>query len=292
MTIREALAWAQKALLPAVGADAAFEARQLAAAALGAERLPPGLGGSLTPGQEGRLAALLGRRLGGEPLQYILGEWEFMGLPFFVGPEALIPRQDTETLCEAVLARRPRGQGFTLLDLCCGTGCVGISLAKLGGFAPTLADISPACLALAARNAQRNGVRARLAQGDLFQALTPGERFDVICANPPYIPSGALAGLQAEVRREPALALDGGPDGLAFYRRIAQGYRAFLAPGGLLALELGAGQGAALRSILGGGVIEKDIRGLDRVILLENEEDPCSKSCKESKPVTRSSPRP
>ncbi len=275
MTLWQALAMGTAALEATSGESARFEARQLLAHGMGLARLPLALDASLSPAQEAAYRESLGRRLAGEPLQYILGQWEFMGLPFYVGPEALIPRPDTEALCEAVLARRPKGRGVKLLDLCCGTGCIGLSLGKLGGFAPTLTDISPQCLALAQRNARLNQVEARFFQGDLFAALPQGETFGVICANPPYIPAGEIPGLQREVGREPRLALDGGPDGLAFYRRIAQGYRAHLAPGGLLALELGAGQFPAVQALFGGGTAVKDVCGHDRVILLEHEEDPC-----------------
>ncbi len=275
MTLSQALAMGTRALEATCGDSARFEARQLLAHVSGMERLSLTLDAPLSPAQEQAFQALLQRRLAGEPLQYILGQWEFMGLPFYVGPEALIPRPDTETLCEAVLARRPGGRGVKLLDLCCGTGCIGLSLGKLGGFMPTLTDISPQCLDLARRNARLNQVEARFFQGDLFAALPQGETFGVICANPPYIPAGDIPGLQREVSHEPRLALDGGPDGLAFYRRIAQGYRARLAPGGMLALELGAGQFPAVQALLGGGIAVKDVCGHDRVILLEHEEDPC-----------------
>lgn len=257
------------ALHPLAAEASSFEARLLLAHALGIERLTPPYDAPLCPQAEATLAALIARRLQGEPLQYILGEWEFMGLPFFVGPEALIPRQDTETLCEAVLQRRPQGDGLRLLDLCCGTGCIGLSLAKLSGCSPTLADISPACLALAKRNAKRLGVDAYFRQGDLFEALLPGERFDIICCNPPYIPRAQVDTLQLEVLREPRLALDGGPDGLDFYRRIAKGYAAWLNPGGLLALEIGFDQAEAVVALFKGSELIQDICGQNRVILLE-----------------------
>ena len=188
MTLWQALAMGTAALEAGCGDSARFEARQLLAHGMGLARLPLSLDASLSPAQEAAYRESLERRLAGEPLQYILGQWEFMGLPFYVGPEALIPRPDTEALCEAVLARRPKGRGVKLLDLCCGTGCIGLSLGKLGGFAPTLTDISPQCLALAQRNARLNQVEARFFQGDLFAALPQGETFGVICANPPYLP--------------------------------------------------------------------------------------------------------
>ena len=150
------------------------------------------------------------RRAQGEPLQYILGKWEFMGLPFYTRHCALIPRQDTETLCEEALSIG----GKTLLDLCCGTGCIGVSLAKLGGFEVTFGDISPDCLALARENAAINGVPGSFVLTDMFGNISGS--YDMICVNPPYIPTLELASLQAEVKREPVLALDGGADGLDF----------------------------------------------------------------------------
>ncbi len=281
MTLQEALGRAAETLRPIAGESAPFEARQLLGFALG----PGGMAGPrsapLPPGAAARLDAALRRRQKGEPLQYILGEWEFMGLPFFVGPNALIPRPDTETLCEAVLRLRPQGKGLRLLDLCCGTGCIGLSLAKLGGYSLTLSDISPACLALAKRNARRNGVEAAFYLGDLFAPLEGLPPFHIICCNPPYIPRGDIPSLQPEVQWEPRLALDGGMDGLDFYRRIAGEYEKFLAPGGLLALEMGYDQAPALLALMGGGRVLQDVCGQDRVILLEKEEAPCSTSCKE-----------
>lgn len=202
------------------------------------------------------------RRAQGEPLQYILGKWEFMGLPFYTRPCALIPRQDTETLCEEAL--KINGRGKTFLDLCCGTGCIGVSLAKLGGFEVTFADISPDCLALARENAALNGVSGKFLLTDMFSDIS--DSFDLICVNPPYIPTSELASLQAEVKREPALALDGGADGLDFYRRISRDYAAHLNPGGTLLMEVGAGQAADVASMFPNAEIIKDICGIERVV--------------------------
>lgn len=202
------------------------------------------------------------RRAQGEPLQYILGKWEFMGLPFYTRPCALIPRQDTETLCEEAL--KINGRGKTFLDLCCGTGCIGVSLAKLGGFEVTFADISPDCLALARENAALNGVSGKFLLTDMFSDIS--DSFDLICVNPPYIPTSELASLQAEVKREPALALDGGADGLDFYRRISRDYAAHLNPGGALLMEVGAGQAADVAAMFPKAEIIKDICGIERVV--------------------------
>ena len=207
-----------------------------------------------------RLEELVSRRKSGEPLQYILGKWEFMGLPFYTRPCALIPRQDTETLCEEALSIG----GKTLLDLCCGTGCIGVSLAKLGGFEVAFGDISPDCLALARENAALNGVAGSFVLTDMFGNISGS--YDMICVNPPYIPTSELASLQAEVKREPRLALDGGADGLNFYRRISRDYAAHLSPGGTLLMEVGAGQAEDVAEMFPKAEIIKDICGIKRVV--------------------------
>lgn len=207
-----------------------------------------------------RLEELVSRRKSGEPLQYILGKWEFMGLPFYTRPCALIPRQDTETLCEEALSIG----GKTLLDLCCGTGCIGVSLGKLGGFDVTFGDISPDCLALARENAALNGVPGKFLLTDMFSDIS--DSFDLICVNPPYIPTSELASLQAEVKREPRLALDGGEDGLDFYRRIARDYATHLSPGGTLLMEVGAGQAEDVAAMFPNARRIEDICCIERVV--------------------------
>ena len=207
-----------------------------------------------------RLEELVSRRKSGEPLQYILGKWEFMGLPFYTRPCALIPRQDTETLCEEALSIG----GKTLLDLCCGTGCIGVSLAKLGGFEVTFGDISRGCIDLARENAALNGVAGSFVLTDMFGNISGS--YDMICVNPPYIPTSDLALLQAEVKREPALALDGGADGLDFYRRIARDYAAHLNPGGALLMEVGAGQAEDVAAMFPNAGRIEDICGIERVV--------------------------
>lgn len=175
------------------------------------------------------LGEMLARRLAGEPLQYILGEWELMGLPFRVDARALIPRQDTEMLVEAALGLIKERGYRTVLDLCCGTGCIGISLAALSGAAVTLADISADALALARENAEKNGVCARMTETNLFSNIK--RSFDLIACNPPYLSDADMAALQREVRFEPALALYGGADGLDFTAASARSMRRTSTPG-------------------------------------------------------------
>jgi release factor glutamine methyltransferase len=195
----------------------------------------------LDPACAERYLSLLAQRRSKIPLQYILGCWDFCGLTFATDPRALIPRAETELLAEAVLKRSPT----RILDLCTGSGCLAVTVAKtLTDAAVVAADICPQALSLARQNAQAFNVSDRITfvQSDLFDGLTAAknEPFDVIVSNPPYIPTADLDGLQAEVKNhEPRLALDGGADGLTLYKRLIPQSLAFLRPDGLLALEVG-----------------------------------------------------
>jgi len=209
---------------------------------------------------------LIKRRLGGEPVSYLLGEQEFWGLPFYVDASVLVPRPDTETVIEVARSFRPDPAApCRVLDLCTGSGAIAISLAKeLPGAHVIATELSPEAAAIARRNAERNGVadRVEVRQGDLF-APVAGERFDLITANPPYIATAVLATLSAEVRREPPLALDGGPDGLVFYDRICAAASAHLAPGGAIVLEHGYDQAEPVQARL-------EAAGLLRVTLVRD----------------------
>ena len=242
MTISDWLRHAQAALTASGCPDPAVDARWMAEDALGMTRQELTFESDRSiPGDAlARLEAMLDRRVGGEPVQYILGTADFMGLRFFVAPGVLIPRQDTETLAEAALvALRAMPGSPAVLDLCAGSGCVGLSLASLAPDARvTLADVSREALEIARRNERALGVKVELRHGDLYDAVGQA-RFDLIVSNPPYIPSAALLRLQREVRFEPRLALDGGADGLDFYRRIAADAPGRLNPGGAIYLEVG-----------------------------------------------------
>lgn len=230
---------------------------------------------------------LIDTRAGGMPVQYITGEQEFMGIPFLVNENVLIPRQDTETLVEEALSeieketgsgRTPRG-GYQILDLCCGSGAIGVSLGKLLNHAKvTATDISKKALEVAEQNAKNAGVgkKIKFVESNLFATLRKGIRgskYHLIISNPPYIESEVIPTLQREVREhEPMIALDGGPDGLNFYRRIVEEAPDYLKKGGLLMLEIGHNQGIALRELIGEiGKYEepeviKDLAGHDRVV--------------------------
>ncbi len=198
--------------------------------------------------------AYLARLATGEPLQYVLGETEFMGLKLACGPGALIPRGDSECLVEAAVALLQEAEAPEIADICCGNGAFGLALAfYLPKAGVACCDISPDALALAGQNrdALKLTQRVALYQGDLLAALPPGSRYDLILANPPYIPSAELAALP-NLAFEPSLALDGGLDGLAFYRCLAAGARPYLKPEGLLLLEHGDDQAPAVRRLLEG----------------------------------------
>ena len=269
MTIREALRAAQERLEAAGVPEAGLDAELLLAFALHEDRLRMRLDGqrALPEAALDRYEALVVRRETREPLQYIEGEAPFMGLTFTVAPGVLIPRQDTEILCEEELSRlRP---GMRVLDIGTGSGALAVSLAKLGGARMTAADVSDAALAIAQENAKRNGADVRFVKSDCFEALA-GERFDMIVSNPPYIDAQEMAELMPEVRREPELALFGGLDGLDYYRRIAAQAPAHLAHGGWLLFEIGWKQRepvcALMRAHIGEPFACRDYGGNWRVV--------------------------
>ena len=225
----------------------------------------------LTAAEEEAFERMMARREQREPLQYILGSQSFMGFSFKTDPRALIPRNDTEALCEEALRHiRP---GDRVLDLCTGTGALGIAIKKLCPKAIVAAtDISEAAISLAEENARSLQAEVRFLQGDLFAPVS-GEEFEVIVSNPPYIPEALRGRLQAEVEKEPALALFAGEDGLDFYRRIAREAPAYLVPQGWLCLEVGDGEAEAVAALLKTNFesarILPDLNGLNRVVSVQ-----------------------
>jgi release factor glutamine methyltransferase len=249
-TTLSVLDWTTQRFTDAGIAAARLEAQLLLAHVLGCSRvqLYTGFDKPLADAELAGYRELIKRRLSGEPVAYLLGEQEFWALPFWVDASVLIPRPDTETLIEVARSIRPEPK--TILDLCTGSGAIAVSLAKeLPGAHVVATEISPEAASTAKRNAERNGVVVDVRTGDLF-APVAGDRFDLICANPPYIASPVLPTLSPEVRREPAVALDGGPDGLAFYDRICADAREHLVPGGALVVEHGFDQADAVRTRL------------------------------------------
>lgn len=205
------------------------------------------------------------------PLQYLTGEQEFMGLTFQVSPAVLIPRQDTECLVEEVLRVCA---GKRVLDLCTGSGCIAISVAKLGAPAYVQAtDLSEGALAVAKENALELHADVEFYRGNLYEAVRG--RFDIIVSNPPYIASAEIESLMPEVRvHEPRMALDGKEDGLSFYRRIITGAGEYLVPGGRIFFEIGFDQAMAVSELLHENGfqdihVKKDYAGLDRVVFAD-----------------------
>jgi release factor glutamine methyltransferase len=214
---------------------------------------------------------LVSRRLGGEPVAYLLGHKEFWSLDLLVDARVLIPRPDSETLVEEALDRL-MGPGARIADVGTGSGALALALAKERPEAWVFAtDVSPDALAVARANAERLGLAVSFVPGDLEQPLVAAGLFDLIVANLPYIPSGEIDGLAADVRSEPRLALDGGVDGLELVRRLIEGAPQLLQPGGCLALEVGAGQAGAVGALLhgagfGGTRCRRDLAGIERVV--------------------------
>lgn len=239
MTIREALRLAAARLEQAGVPDADVDAAYLLASVLKEDTLAMRINGhrELAAPQRAAFGALCDRRAAREPLQYILGETEFMGLTFHVEPGVLIPRADTEILVEKALAWMK--SGARVLDIGTGSGAIAVSLAKLGRQAQvTAVDVSDRALEIARRNAERNGAAVEFVKSDCFSALK-GRKYDMIVSNPPYISADEMRGLMPEVTREPELALFGGADGLDFYRRISREAPEYLNEGGCLLFEIG-----------------------------------------------------
>lgn len=271
MTYREAVEFGTKCLTDAGVPDAALDAWYLLQMVCKIERSYYYVHGEedITQDAQKEYEIAVQKRAEHIPLQYIIREQEFMGLRFKVNSNVLIPRQDTETLVEQVL--KIVKPGMKVLDLCTGSGCVLISVLKN---APELtgmgSDISKTALLVAKENAKLHEVDAEWVRSDLFDNIT--ETFDVIMANPPYIPTGEILSLMPEVRDfEPENALDGGADGLDFYRKIAGQVKDYLNPGGYVYMEIGYDQGEAVSELMrNAGFTEveviKDLARNDRVV--------------------------
>ncbi|MDR1326481.1 MAG: peptide chain release factor N(5)-glutamine methyltransferase [Treponema sp.] len=258
MTIREIFYRACVRLRDAGIETPVLDAGVLLAAVLHTDRAGLIIAGERTVSEEaqGAYTRALERRLGGECVAYIVGRKEFWGLDFTVTPDVLVPRPDTETLVEAALSHRAThrisGANGEILDLCTGSGSVAIALKHERPTSRVAAsDISPAALAVARQNALRllgDAEAIHLIESDLFNKIDG--QFDLITANPPYVPSALIASLAPEVRGEPLLALDGGNDGLDLIRRIVSGAKPHLKPGGVLLMEADSGEMDAITRLL------------------------------------------
>jgi release factor glutamine methyltransferase len=269
MSVSETVRLVKIRLEPVAAEEAAQQAKQLVAAVLGVEpgALTVHTWVEVSDEQIAIIGDLLERRVNGEPLQYILGEWSFMGLPFYTDERALIPRQDTELLAETAI-RLIQERGYAnVLDLCTGSGCVAISIAKRTGAAVTATDVSADALALANENAELNEVA--FIESDLFRQVKG--KFDLITCNPPYLSQADMDELQTEVTFEPKLALFGGEDGLDVYHSIAQTYREHLNDGGTLLLEIGSTQAVSAAKLFSTKTsVLDDLCGNPRVLIVES----------------------
>ena len=212
------------------------------------------------------------------PLQQLTGVQEFMGLEFYVNEHVLIPRQDTETLVELILNEH-KEKNISLLDVCTGSGCIAVSLAKLGGYTDVTAlDLSEEALKVARSNGEKLlDQPVEFIKSDMFSALDPENLYDVIASNPPYIPSQVIEGLEPEVKdHEPRMALDGEPDGLKFYRILAEEGKKYLKNGGEIYMEIGWDQAKDVTKIFEtmgfkGLRTVRDMTGNDRVVCARKE---------------------
>lgn len=258
--------------------DARFDAAELYRFATGRD---PRLDDGPSAAEAARLSALAERRAAREPLQYILGEWDFMDFTLKVGPGVLCPRADSEIVCESALALLQGRERPVVYDLCAGTGCLGLGIARHSpGALVTCVEKSPEAWHYLTANTAQAGVRTVQADVFTYYKTLPAEGADLIISNPPYLTGAEMRALMPETAQEPAMALDGGTDGLDFYRLLTEKYRDAVRPGGWLVLEIGYAQGPAVLA-LGAACgwvntsCRKDYGGNDRAVLLQKPEKSC-----------------
>ena len=272
LTVRECKEWLIGEL-QSITDVATFEANELLYAATNTERgaLLYRQNVRLTDGEMRRLKRLLYRRKTGQPLQYLLGEWEFYSLPFMVGRGVLIPRADSELLVDLALEEIPTESTARLYDLCAGSGALGIAIAHhRPELSVTAVEKSRKAYGYLQKNIKRNRVSVRAIRADLFR-WRPEVRAEYLICNPPYITAEEMQQLEKEVTREPTMALFGGKDGLTFYRFFSTEIDRFLKPGGRLWVEIGWKQGEAVSALFAsagftGVEVLHDLAGNDRVV--------------------------
>lgn len=254
--------------------DAAFDVRCMMEQVTG-KRLETLMTHGIESEDENPIRNMVQRRACGEPLQYILGEWEFYGMRMYVGKGVLIPRPDTETLVDAVLGRCRDNVPLRILDICTGSGCIALALkARLPCAEVHGMDISADALAYARKNAACHGLEIIWHQADALQQYPDMGQFDVIVSNPPYLSDAEMQTLQTEIQHEPAIALAGGKDGLHFYRKLTRCWKRAVRPSGLLAYEIGETQAEAVQSFMEDAGFRnirtlQDAANHDRVVLGE-----------------------
>lgn len=258
--------------------DARFDAAELYRFATGRD---PRLDDGPSAAEAACLSALAERRAAREPLQYILGEWDFMDFTLKVGPGVLCPRADSEIVCESALALLQGRERPVVYDLCAGTGCLGLGIMRHSpGALVTCVEKSPEAWHYLTANTAQTGVRTVQADVFTYYKTLPAEGADLIISNPPYLTGAEMRALMPETAQEPAMALDGGTDGLDFYRLLTEKYRDAVRPGGWLVLEIGYAQGSAVLA-LGAACgwvntsCRKDYGGNDRAVLLQKPEKSC-----------------
>ena len=275
MTIRELIAIGEEKLTAAGIHDAANDARELLSFATGKDRtgLIMYINSEVANETSQRYYDLIAQRAARIPLQHLTGEQEFMGYRFKVTKDVLVPRMDTELL--VMEASKRAVLGAKILDLCTGSGIIGIALKKICfGAEVTLTDVSEEALAIARENADTNKAEVRIIKSDMFKGLDPDDKYTMIVSNPPYIPASEIEGLEPEVRdHDPLMALDGGDDGLDFYRIIAEQAPDHMKPGAWLLLEIGYDQGETVPVLIrktgrfmDSTEVFKDLAGNDRVV--------------------------
>lgn len=226
----------------------------------------------LTEFQENNLTVIIKQRLIRYPLQYILGRWNFFGREFFVGPGVLIPRSDTETVMDVCLEFIKEKERADVLDLCAGSGCIGITIK---GECPksqvTLVEKFDEAISYTQKNAKHNNIDVKIVKGDVLEGCECENKYDLIVSNPPYITAEEMKALQPEVQFEPKTALEGGEDGLLFYRAITEKYKNSLKENGMLVFEVGINQSESVKEILRENGFKdissrKDLNDIERVV--------------------------
>ena len=265
-------------LLTAAGCeDPFFDARELAEYSMGYNKTQLLLKGGeeLDPELEKQYMIAVQRRASREPLQYILGSWGFERYRFLVGEGVLIPRPETELLPAFAVEQLRKRPCAVIYDLCCGTGCVGITVAKLFPNVRVFCiDLSDDALAYARKNQEKlDAPNVTVLKADVLEGgpIAGVPLPEMILSNPPYIPTAELEGLQPEVHREPRMALDGGEDGLTFYRALAEKWFPLLPTDGTMAMECGEGQAEPILRLFlnaSGGRLIQDAAGTDRVVVV------------------------